>query len=103
MESTPMCDWDAGERAMIIKGDGGADWAIVIGRWTGLRQGVTGRLSFKGIPGSPGELSLRLHCPINSKAQHFKLPYSQKKYTIDVGSVHVDLQNGTINVSSLLT
>ncbi|KAF2351400.1 hypothetical protein FHG87_017846 [Trinorchestia longiramus] len=93
-----MCDWDAGERAMIVKGAGGKDWAIVIARWTGLRRGVPGTHFRRGVPGNCGELSLRLHCPVNSPAEQISLPYSKSKFDFQVRSCWIDLHNGTVLV-----
>ncbi|XP_018018909.1 uncharacterized protein LOC108675412 [Hyalella azteca] len=95
-----MCDWDAGERAMIVKGAGGSDWAIVVARWTGLRRGTPGTLNKRGVPGSSGELTLRLHCPVNSPAEHFSLPYSKSKFDFQVRSCWMDLNNGTVLVKT---
>ena len=40
---------DAGERALLLKGPNGGDWGILIGGWTGIKQGK------RGIPGVPGD------------------------------------------------
>ena len=42
-------DKDAGERALLLKGPNGGDWGILIGGWTGFKQGQ------RGIPGVPGD------------------------------------------------
>ena len=42
-------DKAASERALLLKGPDSADWGILIGGWTGFKQGQ------KGIPGVPGD------------------------------------------------
>ena len=39
-----MCDYNAGERAMLIKTHQG-DWAVLVGVWKGLREGIPGTRS----------------------------------------------------------
>lgn len=83
---------------MIIKGCEGIDWAIVVGHWTGLRSGVPGTLSKRGIPGSSGELVLRIYCPVNEPPTIVTLPYSKNSYEFTVRSCRLDMKTGNIKV-----
>ncbi|XP_064099104.1 uncharacterized protein LOC135210199 isoform X2 [Macrobrachium nipponense] len=66
-----MCDYNAGERAMLIKTRDG-DWAIVVATWAGLRRGIPGTLAKRGVPGSPGHLVVRIHCPPTAPAKLYR-------------------------------
>lgn len=99
-DSTALCDWDGGERAILIKGCGGQDWAILVGRWTGFRRGQPGTMSRRGTPGSSGTLQLRLYCPVNKAPTHYRLPYDANKFEFSAKGFFINLRTGKIQVSA---
>ncbi|MPC41600.1 hypothetical protein E2C01_035201 [Portunus trituberculatus] len=95
----PMCDHNAGERAMVIKTHRG-DWAVLVGTWSGLRPGIPGTRMKRGQPGSPGQLVVRFHCPPSATAVTMILPYNQQYYTFNMHDLEIDMRNGVLKVNA---
>ncbi|XP_042232841.1 uncharacterized protein LOC121873356 [Homarus americanus] len=98
VNNVAMCDINAGERAMIIKTANG-DWALLVAYWEGLKRGTPGSLSKRGVPGCPGHLVVRIHCPPAAPARIITLPYDQQVYTHNIQDLYIDMQDGLFKVS----
>lgn len=56
----------------------------------------------RGIPGSPGHLVLRVHCPPSAPATIVSLPYDQQLYSYNLQDLYIDMQSGIFKVRSSL-
>lgn len=52
----------------------------------------------RGIPGSPGHLVLRVHCPPSAPATVVSLPYDQQLYSYNLQDLYIDMQSGIFKV-----
>ncbi|RXG57243.1 Glycine-rich domain-containing protein 1, partial [Armadillidium vulgare] len=89
----------AGERAMLIKTKG-KDWALLVGRWQGLRKGVKGSFSARGVPGSPGYLVVKIYKPIDASPVTITLPYEKQIYAFQLPDLFIDIENGKLQINS---
>ncbi|XP_062595714.1 uncharacterized protein LOC134257087 [Saccostrea cucullata] len=95
-----------GERAMIIKNNEG-DWAILVGRWTGVRKGEPGVIATKQnagrtATGSPGHLEVMMYTlPTVGKRSKMVFYNEQLSYDFKVKpeSFIADFSKCTLNIS----
>ncbi|XP_062595777.1 uncharacterized protein LOC134257152 [Saccostrea cucullata] len=96
-----------GERAMIIKNNEG-DWAILVGRWTGVRKGVPGRRATKHqtgrapIRGSPGHLEVTMYRLPTGERSVVELDSEQFRYydfTVKFHGFEADFSKCTVKIS----
>ena len=91
------------EKAMLVRNLHG-DYAIVKGKWIGLRRGVPPRrnkqgIMMRGIPGSPGNLSIEIYSCLKKTIEKAELDQSG---VFRVYSEHlittINLKNGVVEI-----